>query len=275
MAENKEQAPENEQGEEEKAEQPLISHLIELRNRLFRSLGVILILFLGLFSWGNDLYIIISQPLLDVLPEGSNMIATSPTSPFMIPFKTSIYAAVFLSGPYLLHQAWAFISPGLYRNEIRVTLPILISSVILFYAGIAFAYFVVFKFVFAFFVNSAPETVSVMTDIAQYLDFVLSLFLVFGLIFEIPIATLLLIFSGVTTPKKLAEKRPYIIIGCFVAGMFLTPQDPLSQLFVAIPMWMLFEVGVFAGKVLHKEEEEDVQDEEKDSEDEEPSDPNS
>lgn len=272
MTENKEQAPENEQVEDENSEQPLISHLIELRNRLLRSLGVILVLFLGIFPYGNDLYIIISQPLLDVLPEGSNMIATSPTSPFMIPFKTSIYAAVFLSVPYLLHQAWAFISPGLYRNEIKVTLPILISSIVLFYAGIAFAYFLVFKFVFAFFVNSAPETVAVMTDIAQYLDFVLSLFLVFGLVFEIPIATLLLIFSGVTTPKKLIEKRPYIIIGCFVAGMFLTPQDPLSMLFVAIPMWLLFELGAQAGKMLHNEDEEG---EEVVSEDEEPSDPNS
>ena len=259
--------------EEEQVEQPLISHLIELRDRLLRSLGVILVLFLCIFPFGNDLYIIISQPLLDVLPEGSNMIATSPTSPFMIPFKTSIYAALFLSVPYLLHQAWAFISPGLYRNEIRVTLPILISSIILFYAGIAFAYFLVFGFVFEFFVSSAPDTVAVMTDISQYLDFALSLFLVFGLVFEIPIATLLLIFSGVTTPTKLVEKRPYVIIGCFVAGMFLTPQDPFTQLFVAIPMWMLFEVGVFAGRVLHKEEE--VASEEEKSENEEPSDPNS
>ena len=262
MADTDQQSPE----QEDPKEQPLISHLIELRDRLLRCLLVVLVLFLCIFPFGNQLYIIISQPLLDVLPEGSNMIATSPTSPFMIPFKTSIYAALFLGVPFILHQAWAFISPGLYRNEIRVTLPILVSSVILFYAGIAFAYFLVFNFVFAFFVNSAPETVAVMTDITQYLDFVLSLFLVFGLVFEIPIATLLLIFSGVTTPKKLAAKRPYIIIGCFVAGMFLTPQDPLSQSFVAIPMWMLFELGVIAGKILHKPEEgEDAEDSEKDS----------
>ena len=187
------------------------------------------------------------------------MIATGVTSPFMIPFKTSIYAAIFLAVPFILHQAWAFISPGLYKNEIRVTMPILLSSVVLFYLGIGFAYFIVFNYVFAFFVNSAPETVSVMTDITQYLDFVLSLFLVFGLVFEIPIATLLLIFSGVTTPDKLVAKRPYIIIGCFVAGMFLTPQDPLSQAFVAIPMWMLFEVGIIAGRILHKVDEEDAE----------------
>jgi len=239
-------------------EQPLISHLIELRDRLLRCLLVVLVLFLCFFPWGNDLYVFISKPLLNVLPAGSNMIATSPTSPFMIPFKTSIYAALFAGVPFILHQAWAFISPGLYKNEIRVALPILISSVILFYAGIAFAYFLVFNYVFAFFVSSAPETVSVMTDITEYLDFVLALFLVFGLVFEIPIATLLLIFSGVTTPKKLSEKRPYIIIGCFVAGMFLTPQDPLSQSFVAIPMWMLFELGVIAGKILHKDEDEEA-----------------
>jgi sec-independent protein translocase protein TatC len=246
-----------EQQDQEQKEQPLISHLIELRDRLLRCLLVILVLFLCLFPFGNQLYIIVSQPLLDVLPEGSDMIATSPTSPFMIPFKTSIYAALFLGVPFILHQIWAFISPGLYRNEIRVTFPILVSSVILFYVGIAFAYFIVFKFVFAFFVGSAPETVTVMTDISQYLDFVLSLFLVFGLVFEIPIATLLLIFSGATTPKKLTEKRPYIIIGCFVVGMFLTPQDPISQSFVAIPMWMLFEAGVLAGRILHKPDEDE------------------
>ena len=242
----------------EATEQPLISHLVELRDRLLRCLLVVLVLFLCIFPFGNDLYIIISQPLLNVMPEGSNMIATSPTSPFMIPFKTSMYAALFLGVHFILHQAWAFISPGLYKNEIKVTLPILVSSVVLFYAGIAFAYFLVFNFVFAFFVNSAPETVAVMTDITQYLDFVLALFLVFGLVFEIPIATLLLIFSGVTTPKKLSEKRPYIIIGCFVAGMFLTPQDPLSQSFVAIPMWLLFELGVFAGRYLHDSEDDDT-----------------
>jgi len=257
---------ETDQQEQEPAseEQPLISHLVELRDRVLRCLLVVLVLFLAIFPFGNDLYILVSRPLLDVLPEGSNMIATSPTSPFMIPFKTSIYAALFLGVPFILHQAWAFISPGLYKNEIRVTMPILISSVILFYAGIAFAYFLVFNFVFAFFVNSAPETVSVMTDITQYLDFVLSLFLVFGLVFEIPIATLLLIFSGVTTPQKLSEKRPYIIIGCFVVGMFLTPQDPLSQAFVAIPMWFLFELGVIAGRYLHTPDEDEEQPEEAD-----------
>jgi len=247
--------------DDEHTEQPLISHLVELRDRLLRCLLVVLVLFLCIFPFGNDLYIFISQPLRDVLPEGSNMIATGVTSPFMIPFKTSIYAALFLGVPFILHQAWAFISPGLYKNEIRVTMPILLSSVVLFYLGIAFAYYLVFNYVFAFFVNSAPETVAVMTDITQYLDFVLSLFLVFGLVFEIPIATLLLIFSGVTTPNKLSEKRPYIIIGCFVAGMFLTPQDPLSQAFVAIPMWMLFEVGVLAGRILHKEDNAESSDE--------------
>ncbi len=252
--------------DDEPTEQPLISHLVELRDRLLRCLLVVLVLFLCIFPFGNDLYIFISQPLRDVLPEGSNMIATGVTSPFMIPFKTSIYAALFLGVPFILHQAWAFISPGLYRNEIRVTMPILLSSVVLFYLGIAFAYYLVFNYVFAFFVNSAPETVAVMTDITQYLDFVLSLFLVFGLVFEIPIATLLLIFSGVTTPNKLAEKRPYIIISCFVAGMFLTPQDPLSQAFVAIPMWMLFEVGVLAGRILHKEVEAESSDDTEDTE---------
>lgn len=262
MAEAEHQDP-----EQDLKEQPLIAHLIELRDRMLRSLLVVLVLFLCIFPFGNELYIFVSKPLLNVLPEGSNMIATSPTSPFMIPFKTSIYAALFLGVPYILHQAWAFISPGLYKNEIRITLPILVSSVVLFYAGIAFAYFLVFNYIFAFFVNSAPSTVQVMTDISQFLDFVLSLFLVFGLVFEIPIATLLLIFSGVTTPKKLASKRPYIIIGCFVAGMFLTPQDPLSQSFVAVPMWMLFELGIIAGRILHKPDEDDEDGDEDQAED--------
>lgn len=261
MAEAEQQDQDNE------AEQPLIAHLIELRDRLLRSLLVVLVLFLCIVPFGNELYEFVSKPLLNVLPVTSSMIATSPTAPFMIPFKTSIYAALFLGVPYILHQAWAFISPGLYKNEIRVTLPILVSSVILFYLGIAFAYFVVFNYIFGFFVNSAPATVSVMTDISEYLDFVMSLFLVFGLVFEIPIATLLLIFTGVTTPKKLKEKRPYVIIGCFVAGMFLTPQDPMSQSFVAVPMWMLFEIGILAGRMLHKpdEEEEKTDDQESNS----------
>ncbi|MFZ8928263.1 MAG: twin-arginine translocase subunit TatC [Pseudohongiellaceae bacterium] len=254
---------ENETQEQEvgSTEQPLIAHLVELRDRLIRCFLVIVIFFLCIFPFGNELYEFIAKPLQDVLPEGSSMIATSPTSPFMIPFKTSIYAAIFIGVPVILHQAWAFIAPGLYKNEIRVAFPILVSSIILFYFGISFAYFLVFKFVIPFFVNSAPDSVQVMTDITEYLDFALALFLVFGLVFEIPIATLLLIFSGVTTPKKLSEKRPYVIIGCFVAGMFLTPQDPLSQSFVAIPMWLLFELGIFAGRILHSEDEEEADEE--------------
>ncbi|MEX2367257.1 MAG: twin-arginine translocase subunit TatC [Pseudohongiellaceae bacterium] len=250
--------------ENDPSEQPLISHLIELRDRIMRSLLAILIIFLILFAFANDIYEFVAQPLNAVLPEGSpGMIATGVASPFFAPFKLTIFVAFFISMPYVLHQGWAFIAPGLYKNEIRVAMPILVSSIILFYVGIAFAYFVVFELIFGFFTSIGPESITIATDIDSYLNFVLKLFFAFGLAFEIPIATLLLIFSGVTTPQKLGEKRPYIVVGCFVFGMLLTPPDPFTQSMLAIPMWLLFEAGIIAGKILHKPDEDEREEQDK------------
>jgi sec-independent protein translocase protein TatC len=231
-------------------EQPFISHLIELRDRLMRMVLAVLVIFLGLFPFGNDIYIFIADPLMKVLPEGTSMIATQVASPFLTPFKLALVSAVFLAMPYLLHQVWGFIAPGLYHHERRLALPLLASSIILFYLGAAFAYFVVFPLVFAFLTGVAPEGVAVMTDITHYLDFVLTLFFAFGLAFEVPIATIMLVLAGVTTPQDLAAKRPYVIVGAFVIGMLLTPPDIISQTLLALPMWVLFEVGILFARAI-------------------------
>ncbi|MEE4278640.1 MAG: twin-arginine translocase subunit TatC [Halieaceae bacterium] len=229
---------------------PLIAHLTELRDRLLRMVLAILIAFIVLFPFANEIYAFVSQPLRDLLPEGASMIATEVASPFLTPFKLTLFTAAFVAMPYILFQAWAFIAPGMYSNEKRFALPILASSVALFYIGAAFAYFVVFPLIFAFFTSVAPEGISIMTDINRYLDFVLKLFFAFGIAFEIPIAALILIWTGITTPDDLARKRPYIIVGCFIFGMLLTPPDVISQSLLALPMWLLFEAGVFAGRHL-------------------------
>lgn len=240
--------------EEEKAddpkEQPLVSHLIELRDRILRSILVILVIFLALFAFSNDIYEFVSAPLTSIMPEGTQMIATDVTSPFFAPFKLTLLVAFFVAIPYVLHQAWAFIAPGLYQNETRIALPILLSSIVLFYCGVAFSYFVVLDLAFRFFTTIGPENVAVMTDISRYLDFVLLIFFAFGITFEIPVATVLLILSGVVEPKDLSKKRPYVIVGCFVIAMILTPPDPFTQSMLAVPMWMLFEVGLIAGSIL-------------------------
>jgi sec-independent protein translocase protein TatC len=225
-------------------EQPFISHLLELRDRLLRMLVAVLVLFLALFPFANDLYTLVAQPLMAHLPEGTSMIATEVASPFLTPFKLSLVAAAFLAMPYILYQLWSFVAPGLYQHEKRLALPLLASSVALFYLGAAFAYFVVFPLIFAFFTGTAPEGVAVMTDISRYLDFVLTLFFAFGLAFEVPIATILMVWTGMTTPEALASKRPYIIVGAFALGMLLTPPDVISQTLLAMPMWVLFELGV-------------------------------
>ncbi|ROR97944.1 sec-independent protein translocase protein TatC [Sinobacterium caligoides] len=230
--------------------QPLIAHLLELRNRLLYSVLAVLIVFAGLFSYANEIYSFVSEPLRALMPEGTTMIATDVASPFLTPFKLTGVVSVFLAIPFLLYQAWSFIAPGMYRQEKRIAIPLLVSSVVLFYAGIAFAYFIVFPLIFAFFAGIAPEGVSIMTDINSYLNFILKLFFAFGVAFEIPIATILLILTGVTTSDKLAEKRPYVIVGCFVIGMLLTPPDLISQSLLAIPVWMLFELGVLAGRFI-------------------------
>jgi sec-independent protein translocase protein TatC len=234
--------------------QPLISHLTELRDRLLRAVLAVLIAFIVLFPFANDIYAIVSQPLRDLLPEGSSMIATEVASPFLTPFKLTLVTAVFLVMPYILFQVWAFVAPGMYRNEKKIAFPLLASSILLFYAGAAFAYFIVFPLIFAFFTSVAPTDVTVMTDINSYLDFVLKIFFAFGVAFEIPIAAVILIWSGVTTAESLAKKRPWIIVGCFIAGMLLTPPDVISQSLLAIPMWLLFELGIFFGRSLTKPE---------------------
>lgn len=241
---------------EDQSQAPLIEHLIELRSRLMRAVIVILVVFLGLYSFANDIYTFVAEPLMALLPEGSQMIATEVASPFLAPFKLTLVVAVFIAIPFVLHQAWAFIAPGLYDNEKALAIPILVSSIALFYGGAAFAYYVVFPLLFEFFTQTGPENVAVMTDINQYLNFVLKLFFAFGVAFEIPIATFLLIQSGATTVESLSKKRPYIILGCFVVGMLLTPPDVISQSLLAIPMYLLYEVGLLFGRLVRKRKEE-------------------
>ena len=246
------------QTEEEQKEQGLMEHLIELRDRLLRIVLAILIVFVALIAFAGDIFSIVAQPLLALMPEGTTMIATSVTSPFLVPFKLVLMLSVLLTIPYLLHQIWGFIAPGLYLHEKRLATPLLISSVILFYCGIAFAYFIIFPILFGFFIGISPEGVAVMTDISQYLDFIIAIFLAFGIAFEMPVATFMLIAAGVTTPDKLAKKRPYIIIGAFVVGMFLTPPDVISQSLLAIPIWLLFELGLIASRLFLKTKEENT-----------------
>lgn len=223
---------------------PLVAHLTELRSRLLRIVVVWLVIFAGLFYFANDLYAFISEPLRVYLPEGTSMIATDVASPFLTPFKLALVSALFLAMPFVLHQVWGFIAPGLYKHEKRLAVPLLASSIFLFYAGMAFAYYVVFPLVFGFFTSTAPAGVAVMTDINKYLDFVLTLFMAFGLAFEIPVATVLLVLSGAVDVPKLRRIRPYVVVGCFVIGMVLTPPDVISQALLAIPMWLLYEVGI-------------------------------
>ncbi len=240
-------------------EQTLMEHLIELRDRLLHMVLAILIVFIALFAFSEDIFTIAAQPLLGLMPEGTSMIATGVTSPFLVPFKLVLLLSVLLTIPYLLHQIWTFIAPGLYVHEKRMATPLLISSVILFYCGIAFAYFVIFPILFSFFIGIAPEGVAVMTDIGQYLDFIIAIFLAFGIAFEVPVATFLLIAAGVTSADKLAGKRPYIIIGAFVVGVLLTPPDVISQSLLAIPIWLLFELGLISSRIfLKQKDQEDV-----------------
>ncbi len=233
-------------------EQPLIAHLVELRSRLLRALLAILVVFSCLFYFANDIYTFVATPLQKFLPEGTSMIATEVASPFLTPFKMTLFTSVLFAMPFLLYQIWSFIAPALYRNEKRIAIPLLISSVLLFYAGMAFAYYVVFPLVFGFFTSVAPEGVTVMTDMGKYLDFVLKLFFAFGFAFEIPIATVLMIWAGVISPSELAKKRPYVVVVCFILGMFLTPPDVISQSLLALPMWLLFEVGILFGRMVYK-----------------------
>ncbi|RKT44384.1 twin-arginine translocase subunit TatC [Thiocapsa rosea] len=243
------------------AEQPFVSHLIELRDRLIRMSIAILVVFLALFPFANEIYTFVAAPLMAQLPDGNTMIATQVAAPFLTPFKLALIAAIFLSMPFLLYQFWGFVAPGLYKHEKRLATPLLISSIILFYVGVAFAFFVVFPLIFAFLSASTPDGVAMMTDISAYLDFVLALFFAFGIAFEIPIATILLVAAGITTPEALASKRPYVIVGAFVVGMLLTPPDVISQTLLAVPMWLLFELGIVLSKVLVRKRANDTDEE--------------
>lgn len=242
-------------------EQPLIAHLIELRTRLVRiALGVLLV-FLGLFHWAKDIYHLLAKPLLDVLPAGGNMIATDVTAPFFVPLKVTLLVAFLISLPNTLYQVWAFVAPGLYNHEKKLVLPLVVSSVLLFMLGMAFAYFLVFPVVFGFMSSYTPEGVSMSTDIDKYLSFVLGMFVAFGVTFEVPVVVILLVRMGWVTVEKLRQGRPYVIVGAFVVAAVVTPPDVLSQVMLAVPLWLLYEAGillsVFLGKpsVASKEEQ--------------------
>ena len=230
--------------------QPFMAHLLELRNRLLRVFIAILVIFAILFPFSEALYLYISEPLRAFLPSASTMIATEITSPFLTPFKLTLVSAMFISMPYTLYQLWAFVAPALYQQEKKIAVPLFCTSVILFYTGMAFAYYLVFPLVFMFFTSVAPEGISVMPDIRAYLDFVLKLFMAFGLSFQIPVAVVILSWIGTVNPNKLAKKRPYVFVLCFIVGMLLTPPDIISQALLAIPMWLLFEVGILFGRLV-------------------------
>jgi len=246
------------QNDNPQAEGSLIFHLVELRSRLLRVATVILLIFLCLAPFADALFAAVAQPLMARLPENTSMIATQVASPFLTPFKTAMVAAIFVAMPWILFQIWAFVAPGLYQHERRLALPLVITSALLFYGGVAFAYFVVFPLMFGFFTAVAPEGVSVMTDINSYLDFVLTLFFAFGLAFEVPIATVLVVWAGFTTPARLGSHRAYVLLGAFVVGMLLTPPDVISQTLLAVPIYILYEMGIVMSRLMvpgHKEVE--------------------
>jgi sec-independent protein translocase protein TatC len=234
------------------AEGTLMSHLLELRNRLMKAMLGVLLMFVPCAIYANDLFTLIAQPLLDKLPKGTSLIATSVVSPFMTPFKVAFYVALFIAMPVVLYQIWAFVAPGLYRREKRFAVPLLVSSVFLFYSGAVFAYFAVFPVMFSYLVGTAPTGVSYMPDMASYLDFVLTLFFAFGIAFEMPVAVVLLVLTGLVNVETLAKNRGYVIIGIFVVAAFLTPPDAISQTIMAVPMYFLYEGGLVMARVMQK-----------------------
>ncbi len=232
--------------------QTFISHLIELRTRLLRAAVAVVVVFLCLFPFASDLYAVLAHPLLAVLPKGGQMIATEVTTPFFVPLKVAMMTAFLVALPYVLYQVWAFIAPGLYSHERRLAAPLVVASTVLFFCGMAFAYFAVFPVVFGFITHAAPEGVAVMTDINKYLDFVITLFLAFGVTFEVPVAVILLVKMGVVSVAKLREIRPYVIVGAFIIGAIFTPPDVISQTMLAVPLWLLYEAGVWVASFLDK-----------------------
>lgn len=229
-----------------------VSHLIELRNRLVRVVIVFVVVFAALFPWAQELYALLAQPMLAVLPKGGQMIATEVITPFMVPIKVAMMTAFLITLPHTLYQIWAFIAPGLYQHEKKLGAPLIVASVLLFLFGMSFAYFLVFPVVFGFVVGVAPIGVAVMTDIGKYLDFVLMMFLAFGVTFEVPIVVILLVKMGMVSIAKLREIRPYVIVGAFVLGAIFTPPDIISQFMLAVPLWLLYELGIIVAGVLVK-----------------------
>lgn len=236
-------------------EQSLIEHLAELRTRLLRAVGGVVLVFLVLAPFSSELYSALAQPLLKHLPDGSSMVAIDVASPFLTPFKFTFVLAIVLAMPLILYQIWAFVAPGLYKHEKRIAVPILFSASALFYFGCMFAYYVVFPIIFGFFTAVAPEGVQVMTDIGRYLDFVFVMFLAFGIAFEVPVAVFILVALGVVEPDQLGKYRPYVIVGAFAAGMLLTPPDVVSQTLLAIPMWILYELGIVMSRIFLRRDE--------------------
>jgi sec-independent protein translocase protein TatC len=234
------------------SETTFISHLIEMRDRLLRAVIAVVVLFVLLFPWAQELYALLAKPMLAALPQGGQMIATEVTTPFFVPIKVTMMTAFLLAMPWVFYQAWAFIAPGLYQHEKRIGVPLVVASVILFLLGMAFAYFLVFPVVFGFIVGVAPEGVAVMTDIGKYLDFVMTLFMAFGITFEVPVAVVLLVKMGMVSVAKLRDIRPYVVVGAFVVGAIFTPPDVISQFMLAVPMWLLYEMGIIVASMITK-----------------------
>lgn len=243
--------PELPEPEEQLAEGTLMSHLVELRNRLLRAVATVMVVFLCLAPFARRIFSVVARPLMEQLPEGSQMIATQVVSPFVTPFKTTFFVALFIAMPVVIYQTWAFVAPGLYRREKRFAVPLLVSSVVLFYVGVSFAYFLVFPTVFGFLAATTPEGVTMMTDINNYLDFALLTCFSFGAAFEVPVATVLLIGTGLVSAETLARQRPYVFLGAFVVGAILTPPDVLSQFMLAVPMYLLFEGGLLMARFMY------------------------
>ena len=240
--------------EEQLPSQPFLEHIIEFRDRALKSILSVLIIFSGLFSFSNELYLYVSEPIRAFIPESSGMIATEVASPFLTPFKLTLVISLFAAMPYILFQIWAFLAPGLYQREKKIAIPLFVSSVILFYTGMAFAYYIVFPLVFMFFASTVPDGITIMPDMRSYLNFALKLFFAFGVSFEIPIGVVILSWMGAVNPENLAAKRPFVFVGCFFFGMLLTPPDVISQILLAVPMLLLFELGILFGRLIYRED---------------------
>jgi sec-independent protein translocase protein TatC len=245
-------------GSPDNTQETFLSHLIELRSRLMHSIVAVVIVLVALFPWAKDIYSVLARPLLKALPQGSTMIATDVTGTFLVPLKVTLMAAFLIALPYVLYQMWAFVAPGLYQHEKRLALPVIVSSVFFFALGMCFAYFVVFPIAFGFFAGYTPSGVQMMTDIDKYLSFVLTMFIAFGITFEVPVVVVVLVRLGVVELKKLQSIRGYVIVGAFVVGAIFTPPDVLSQCMLAVPLWLLYEFGLLVARFVSVSKRETV-----------------